>query len=187
MKNFKIIVNVDDEINLCYPDIDMAAELFKTIDRQRNYLKRWLIWVDDNQSVEDSKKFLKMARVFNLGGQRFNTIIFYKGKIAGSVGFVKLDKPNRKGEIGYWLSEDLQGKGIITKSCKGLISFGFQQMNLNRIEIKLARENTKSEAIPVRLGFKHEGTLRQSRIINGQYYDSEIFGLLKKDWPPKIS
>ena len=182
MPKHRIIVKVDEEINLCYPDIDMAPELFETIDRQRNYLKKWLIWIDDTQSVEDSKKFLKMARVFNQGGQRFSTIIFYRGKIAGVIGFVKLDKLNKKGEIGYWLSEDLQGKGIITKSCKSLISFGFQKMELNRIEILLARQNAKSEAIAVRLGFKHEGTLRQSRIINGQFYDSEIYGLLKKDW-----
>ena len=182
MPKHEVIVKVDDQINLCKPELSMAGELFKTIDRNRDYLKKWLIWTEDTRSEADSKRFLKMARLFHIGGQRFNTMIYYEDRLVGSIAFVKLDKANKKGEIGYWLSEDFQGKGIVTRSCRGLISYAFQHMDLNRIEIRLAHENTKSEAIPRKLGFRHEGTLRDSRIINGKYFDSEIYGLLKREW-----
>ena len=71
----------------------------------------------------------------------------------GSVAFIKLDKTNKNGELGYWITEKMQGNGIITKSCEKLIEYAFKHLDLNRIVIKMDVQNSKSKAIPTRMGF----------------------------------
>ena len=108
--------------------------------------------------------------------------IWYEGQWVGSIGFHIWDKIDRKASIGYWLSEDFQGKGIITDSVRALIKYGFEQMNLNRIEVRCAVENTKSRAIPERLGFKNEGTCRQSEWLYDHLVDLVVYSLLAEEW-----
>lgn len=84
--------------------------------------------------------------------------------------------------IGYWLGEKYQGKGIMTKACKALIQYCFEELNLERIEIRVATENIKSQAIPERLGFQKEGCLRNAEVLYDQYIDLYVYGLLKKEF-----
>ena len=173
----KKALKVDESISLHLPETKMAQELFKLIDQQREYLGKWLIWVEKTKSLNDSLTFLKEAGIFNRGGQRLITFIKYHDQIVGSVGFVKLDKVNKKGEIGYWISQNMQGKGIITKACECLIDYAFNHLNLNRIIIKMDAQNAKSKAIAKRLGFTFEATLRQDRFRNEQFQDTEFIQL----------
>ena len=89
---------------------------------------------------------------------------------------------NRITEIGYWLSEKAQGKGIMTRAVKKLIAFAFEERGMNRIVIKCAVGNTKSKNIPKRLGFTYEGTERDGELLAGGIYtDIEVYSLLKRD------
>ena len=76
----------------------------------------------------------------------------------------------------------MQGKGIMTQACKRLIQYGFEKMNLHRMEINVVPENLKSLAIPKKLGFYHEGTIRESLFFNNKFYDGEKYSLLKREW-----
>jgi ribosomal-protein-serine acetyltransferase len=75
-----------------------------------------------------------------------------------------------------------QGKGIVTNCVKAICSYGFCTLNLNRIWLKCANLNHKSQAIPERIGFTKEGVLRDNEYLNGKYYDSFMYGILKRDW-----
>jgi len=182
MPSHNKVLKVDESISLHLPEIIMAQELFDLIDRQRDYLSKWLIWVDNTRSVKDSINFLKEASIFNRGGQQLTTIIKYNDKIIGSIGFVKIENLNKNGELGYWISENMQGKGIVTKASERLINYAFKNLDLNRIVIKTDSQNIKSKAIPARMGFVYEGTLRQDRFTNDQFQNTEVYSLLKKDW-----
>lgn len=59
---------------------------------------------------------------------------------------------NKTAYIGYWLGEEFQGNGIMTKVAKTLTDYAFNELNLNKVEIRAAVENEKSRAIPERLG-----------------------------------
>ncbi len=163
----------------------MAQELYNLIDKQREYLGEWLIWVEKTKSVKDSQTFLKEAGIFNRGGQRLITLIKKNGQLVGSIGFVKLDKINKKGEIGYWISQNEQGQGIITKACKKLIEYAFKHLDLNRIIIKMDSQNHKSKSIPSRMGFTFEGTLRQDQFRKDHFRDTDLYSLLKSEWLKK--
>lgn len=178
----KPFLTIDEDLILHQPQLDFAEELFTIIDDNRTYLEQWLPWVKTTKSVEDSHAFLKNAIRFSHGGQELHTLIIYKGKIVGLVGFSAIQTKNQQGEIGYWIAENMQGKGIITKSVNRLINYGFKHLNLNRIIIRVSTENLKSQQIPQRLGFLHEGTLRSELILNDEFIDIKIYGLLKSEY-----
>jgi len=62
-----------------------------------------------------------------------------------------------------------------------MIDYAFGEMEMNRVEIRCSAQNTRSAAIPERLGFTKEGLLRQAEVINGRPHDFLIFGLLAED------
>ncbi|MNJ66880.1 putative ribosomal N-acetyltransferase YdaF [compost metagenome] len=102
--------------------------------------------------------------------------------MAGSIGFLYMDWNARKSEIGYWLGDEYIGMGLATKATKLLINHSFEELGLRKVEINVARENLKSKAIPERLGFTAEGTIRNYEYLNGEYHDRIIYGLLQDEW-----
>lgn len=175
-------LKIDDDLILHQPQVDFAEELFALVNTNRTHLEKWLPWVKETKTADDSRQFLKEARRFNQGGQQFHTLIIYKGNIVGLVGFNTIRKAHQKGEVGYWIAENVQGKGIVTKATKRLIDYGFKHLNLNRILISVSTQNTASKRVARRLGFTYEGTLRSDCFLNNEFLDMEIYGLLKKEY-----
>ena len=180
MKKFSF--NVSPKIDLLAPDPSMAGSLFRIINDQRTYLCKWLDWINGIHSQGDARLFLQENLRFNEGGQRLVSIVFYEKKLAGSIGLMSIKRRHNKAELGYWLRQDLQGRGIISLSCRYFVHLAFIRQKLNRLVIKVPTGHYKSESIPRNLGFVHEGTLRQDLALHDKFIDVELYGLLKTDW-----
>lgn len=159
-----------------------AWTVFSLTDNSRDYLRQWLPWVDHTNEEADTKAFIRSVRQGWADQTLFSAGIVFQGSIAGVAGFNRLDHQNNLGEIGYWLGEKYQGKGIMTEAAKAFISYGFDQLGLNKIVIKVATANEKSRAVPERLGFKREGVLRQEHWLHDQYVDIAVYSLLNEEW-----
>ncbi|MDQ6660765.1 MAG: GNAT family N-acetyltransferase, partial [Chloroflexota bacterium] len=109
------------------------------------------------------------------------TTIWYKDQLVGSLG-CSIDREDRKVEIGYWLDASSQGKGIMTRACRGLINYVFDELRMNKVEIHAAPENKRSRAIPERLGFTQEGIDRQAGWLYDHYIDLVLYGMLASEW-----
>jgi ribosomal-protein-serine acetyltransferase len=173
---------VDEEITLRLLEETDAMELFLLIDHSRDYLREWLAWIDDTKTVVESKQFIRASMKLFEERIGLNLGIFFKGKLAGVVGFNSFDWANRIGVIGYWLGSNFQGNGIMTRAVTALIDYGFNVLGLNRIEIRAAYENERSRAIPERLGFQHEGQVRQGEWLYDHFVDLIIYGMLEAEW-----
>lgn len=174
-------IQVNSDIHLEAIGLSAAPVIFDTIDRDRNYLQEWLPFVDATRSVADTTLFIKsLVRQKDKKKDEVYTI-WHNLKFAGLIGFKDTDWVNNKTELGYWLAQNMQGKGIITKSTAALTRYAFHKLGMNRVQIKVATGNTRSEAIPIRLGFVFEGIERQGEWLNGSYHDLKIFSLLKSD------
>ncbi len=77
-----------------------------------------------------------------------------------------------------------EGKGIVTQACQAIIDYIFDDLKLNRVEIRCATQNVRSRAIPERLGFKTEGILRQSEWLYNHFVNHIVYGLLVSEWKP---
>jgi len=178
MKNREIYI--DQQLFLKEIEIEDAEVIFNIINSERDYLGEWLPFIELTNDVTFTQNFIDDY----LNTDRLNVTfsIIYENKIIGIVGLKDTDLDNKKTEIGYWLSEKFQHRGIMTQCCKALISYAFNDLHLNRIQIKVATDNSKSWKIPKRLGFVSEGTERDGELHSRGFVDLLIFSLLKKDY-----
>lgn len=182
MGSHHFCMHIDDDTELRLHEDRFAEDFYRLIDRNRQHLRQWMPWLDSEQSVDDLLMFMKESRLQFANNLGIQAGIWYQGQIVGAVGFHDLDWVDRKVETGYWLSADQQGKGIITKTCKTLINYAFDEYGLNKVEIHCATGNSRSRAIPERLGFTQEGIIRQAQWLYDHYVDMVIYGILASEW-----
>ena len=173
---------INDKIRLEKVKISMAETIFNAIESNRQFLRKWLPFIDYTNKVDDTERFILSVIKDDERNKNAVYSIWYKEEFAGLIGFKDTDWANHKTEFGYWLVEKMQGKGIITKTIKTLLSYSFNKLGLNRIQIKVALGNHKSAAIPKRLGFVKEGIEREGEFHQNKYYNLQVFSLLKKNW-----
>ena len=100
----------------------------------------------------------------------------------GAGGFNDWSKDHNKAEVGFWLLPDFWGKGYMQEAMKEILSHGFHQMNLNRIEGFVESENNNCKKAIEKLGFNLEGTMKEVENRGDQYIDVDIYSMLKDDW-----
>jgi len=179
-------LQVDDDLHLEEIKLSHAGLVFEVIERDRNYLRRWLPFVDQTRRIKDTERYIRTILSPSLRKQNCVYTIWYRGEFAGLAGYKDTDLINHKSEIGYWLTEKLQGRGIMTRAVRKLVDFGFRNMQLNRIQIRVAVGNARSAAIARRLGFESEGIERNGEYHTDRYFDLEVFSMLKSEWKDRL-
>jgi ribosomal-protein-serine acetyltransferase len=130
----------------------------------------------------DSAAFIEATSAQREAGRGPTFAILRAGAIAGIAGFRPIDRVNRVGEIGYWLTAAAQGHGTMTECCRFLVRYAFLTLDLNRVEIAAATGNHRSRAIPERLGFKFEGVLREREELYGTFVDHALYSQLRAEF-----
>ncbi|GGD19870.1 GNAT family N-acetyltransferase [Pontibacillus salipaludis] len=176
------IYQINKELHLKLLDITDVDRLFQLVHSNRIHLRKWLSWIDDTEKPADTKRFIEGTMEKFADNKGFETGIYYKGELAGVIGVHQLDHRNKQTSIGYWLGEKFQGKGIITKAVSTYLQYLFETREFNRVEIRCAKRNKKSQAIPERLGFTKEGTIRQCEWLYDRYVDHVVYSLLKEEY-----
>jgi len=159
-----------------------APASYSVIDKYRDYLRIWLPWADATKSPDVTADVISAWETQYEDGSDVVLGIFEGGEYVGNIGLHDMKRHNRSGMIGYWLAGDRQGRGIITDCVRALTSYGFHNLGLNRIYIHCAKENAKSRAVPVRLGFLQEGVLQDAEYLHGVFHDLILYGLVKRNW-----
>jgi ribosomal-protein-serine acetyltransferase len=159
-----------------------AVELARLVAANRAYLAEWLPWAAGESVVETHLEFIRRTRRQLADDDGFQTAIVEGGAVVGVIGFHRVDWVNRATSLGYWIAEASQGRGTVTEGVRALTAHAFDAWKLNRVEIRAAIGNTRSAAIPVRLGFVHEGILRQSERHGEAFKDLAVYAMLAADW-----
>jgi ribosomal-protein-serine acetyltransferase len=173
---------IDDETELRLLDLQQTEKLFELTEQNRSHLREWLPWVDSNLSYEETARFIRSTLDQLAQNYGFQAGIWHRGHLAGVIGFHRIEWANRRTSIGYWVGKEYQGKGLVTKACIALIDYAFNELRLNRIEIRCATGNKKSCDIPERLGFTKEGVIRQAEWLYDHFVDHNVYGILASEW-----
>jgi ribosomal-protein-serine acetyltransferase len=176
-------IGLDERCRLRLFEQNDADELYALIAANRKMLARWMPWAP-TQTREDTIDFIQRSRRQWAANEGFQAAIVDGGALAGTIGFGSLNWANRSVAIGYWLGAAAQGRGTMTRSVAALVRYAFEAYGLNRVEIRVGTENGRSRAIPERLGFSHEGTLRAAEWVGERFIDHEVYGLLVDEWRP---
>ena len=178
---FKLEINKDIHLELIH--FSHAKEMLLLVNKNRELFKEWLLWVDFVQTVEDEEKFIKRALERYANGELVNCVVFYKGKLAGSVEIaMKKGYGITKGELGYWLGAEFHGKGIMQKATAKMLEMGFNEYNLDKIMLKCAVRNERSCNVAQKLGMSHEGRQRDEIVVNDVVMDVDSYAILKREF-----
>jgi ribosomal-protein-serine acetyltransferase len=162
---------------LTLEDLDAVWGL---VDAERERLRVWMPWVDLTTSIDDQRRWLEGVVADELAAE---SAIFANGTYVGGAG-LRPDAFRIAGEIGYWIGAEHEGRGLVTRAVRALLDFGFRELGLHRIVIRAGVENTRSRAIPERLGFTQEGVAREEGRGSGGFYDLVVYAILEDEWPP---
>ena len=173
--------NVDDKIILRIIERRHAEELFQVIVANADYVGKWLPFARATTQVEDTITYVNSALQDFASGRGLVAGMWYREKLVGTIG-LHINKSHQNASVGYWIDGSHEGKGIVTRACQALISYAFEELNLHRIEIRASTGNSRSRAIPERLGFVEEGVVRGAFKLYDEFQDSVIYGMLRDDW-----
>jgi len=173
---------IDEQIELRLIERLHRDELFELIDSNRGEWRQWHPWLPDTvRSAADAERLIAGWLQQFANNRGFCAGVWFEGHLCGIIYHVQVDWANRRTDLSYWLDGAHQGKGIMTASCRAFVSHAFTTWRLNRITIECATQNSRSRAIPERLGFRLEGIIREAEWLHDHYVDHALYSLLRSD------
>lgn len=159
--------------------------VWEAVEESRAQISPWLPWVEKTLGPDDSEAAARRgaARWQTREDMMVGVWDRATGRYLGGSGLHRIDWSVPAFEIGYWLRTSAQGQGYISETVRVLCRFAFETLGANRVEIRCDGRNTRSIAVPHRLGFVHEGTLRSDcRDGHGELRDTLIFAMTPDDY-----
>ncbi|REK74993.1 GNAT family N-acetyltransferase [Paenibacillus paeoniae] len=135
-------------------------------------LRPWMPWARHVPTEEQSEVISREGRIHYLERSDLRMYLIHKetGQFIGSSGLLRIDWQARKFEIGYWLNTPHSGQGYMTEAVERIAEFAIQELQANRIEIRIDSRNERSIHVAERLGYTLEGTLRNEKC--------DVYGML---------
>jgi ribosomal-protein-serine acetyltransferase len=169
--------DLGDGLELRFLEGSDAHELNAVIEANRERLKERMAWAEGS-TVETTRGFIESGG----SGENLDAIgIYLDGAAIGTVG-ARPNPMRGDAEIGYWIAEPYEGRGIVTRACRVMIDHLFSEVGSQRVTIMAAPDNARSRAIPERLGFTQEGVMREAGWSSPGYHDLVVYGLLDREW-----
>ena len=147
---------------------------------------KYLLWYP-HSSIEYTREQLNRIKQEYRIGKYYDWAIElsqgeHRGKMIGTCGFTSFDFQNNSAEVGYVLNRNFWGKGIAAEALSAIISFGFDELILRRIEAKFIAENLKSRRVMEKCGMAFEGILRSSMMVKHEYRDIGVCSILSDEY-----
>jgi ribosomal-protein-alanine N-acetyltransferase len=161
-----------------FKDVDAVLEL-RGNPQTMKYIPRPLA-----KNQEDALEHIAMINEKIESNIGINWAITMKGnpKLIGIIGHYKISIENQRAEIGYMLLPEFHGKGIITEAIKVVVKYGFEEMQLHSIEAIIDPRNYGSEKALQKSGFVKEAHLLENEFYDGEFLDTVIYSLLKRNY-----
>jgi RimJ/RimL family protein N-acetyltransferase len=164
---------------------DDSDDLWDAIDSSREHLEAWMPWVDRYRNPDNALEYCRRSRARWMLREDLPVAIVERatGRVVGGSGIHRPDWKYRLFEIGYWLREDAQGRGYASETVQLLTRMAFDDLDANRVELRIDTTNVSSLRIAERLGFVLEGTLRRKMPAPGsEPADMHVLALLPEEY-----
>jgi ribosomal-protein-serine acetyltransferase len=175
---------VTQRVYLTPIDPQDTVEMWRVVDGSRAHLFPWLPWVPYNTDEPSTQRFLEACAAEWDAGRALRFMIRDRahGALIGVVGLESCIHMHRSCELGYWISEPAQGRGLMTEAARELLRFAFEQLGIHRVRVAAATTNHRSLAVIGRLGFHFEGIAREAELCANRWLDHACFSLLSTEW-----
>lgn len=162
--------------------LEDAEEMFAYASDPK--VTRYLLW-ETHRTVEDSEDFLRFAvegyERGEFGG--WGIVLSGSGAFVGTCGLDAGYSPEHaRAELGYVLSRSHWGRGLMPEAVREVVRFGFEELDLNRVEARCFAGNVASARVMEKAGMAYEGTLRGREYVKGVYRDMRVHSILRGEF-----
>ena len=176
---------VGEKIILRKYEIGFAPLLFAAgRESKSGEFSRWMPWCHENYALTDSESFV-LSSIENWNNQTEHDFAIFNRKndtFAGGVSLNLFNRDRGSANFGYWIRTGCQKRGLAHAAARLLAKTGFEDLNLNRIEIAAATENHASRKTAEKSGAMFEGILRKLLSIGGRQHDAAVFSFVREDF-----
>jgi len=140
--------------------------VFQAINESIEDLRPWMAFARKDQTEEEVEINIRKSYTEFLQREDLRLHIFLKetGEFIGSSGLHRINWSVPKFEIGYWINSRFRKKGYMKEAVEGIVNFSLEELGAKRLEIRCDPRNTRSRAIPEKLGFKLEAILENDKV-----------------------
>ena len=179
----KDIKLVNEWISLRPYRSDDATCVYEAALESLHEVGMWLPWCHAGYTIEESENWIKTCSAAWDKGTAYEFAMFdsQTGDYLGGCGLNHIDPENKTANLGYWVRSSQTRRGVATTATMLLARFGFTELHLNRIEITVAVENSRSQRVAQKSGAKGEGILRNRIAVNGHVHDAVVFSFIPQD------
>lgn len=142
----------------------------------------WMPWCHPTYSIDDSRSWLAtQVPAFHQGSAFEFAIVSANGRYLGGCGLNRIDKDNKRANLGYWVRTSARGHGIATAAVHLIRDWGFQNTDLICLELAVPVGNVASHRVAEKSGAAYEGTLRSRLLVHGIPHDTAIFSFIRAE------
>ena len=165
-----------DRLILLRRNHDYDEDMLQILNANRNFLRRYLFWVDKNKTLEDVINSTDMFDKKWIEHDEQALLILDKQskELLGCIGSHAIDFFNREAELGYWLREDKTGYGYMTEAVKAVEEKLFAG-GMRRLVICCDKDNIASSSVAKRNGYQLEAVRKERLFTYGEFHDEEVY------------
>jgi ribosomal-protein-serine acetyltransferase len=160
-----------------------AENLFDAVRSSVARVGRWLPWCHAGYDLHEARRWISHCQDGWSHGEHFAFPIFdlHTGELLGAAGLNQRNRLHRSASLGYWVRQSRQGEGIAARAATLVARFGFERLELIRIEIIVMPDNHASRRTAEKTGAHFEAIARQRLWANGLPHDAAVYGLTPAD------
>ncbi|ASW55980.1 GNAT family N-acetyltransferase [Plantactinospora sp. KBS50] len=160
-----------------------ATEFLAHIERARPTVDPFIPWAGFSTDLDSARATLQRYADMQAADTGRIYGIWLADTLVGGLMFFRFDADGGGCELGCWLEESAQGRGLIGTAARRLLDWAFRERGMHRVEWHTSPQNVRSGNVARRLGMTLEGTLREAYPHGGRRHDTQIWSLLATEWP----
>jgi RimJ/RimL family protein N-acetyltransferase len=162
---------------------DDASTLYAAVSASLSTLSQWLPWATPDYDLARAEAWIAHCIAAREADREYHFGIFEtaSGKLIGGVGLNHRIPAYRSANMGYWVADEVRGRGIAVEATRQAARFGFETLALQRIAILIQPQNRASTRVAMKLGAVCEGIARNAIVVADQPHDAMVFSLTPDD------
>lgn len=186
------LIKVDDAVSLRLHEPRFAEEVYSVAIANRGHINRWMPFLCDSYDRKASHEHARKSLQNFADRAAITLTVLEHGKVVGSTGWTDWNQQSlfddrlayASADIGYWLSAEATGRGVMTRAVRAMTTLAFEEYGLKRLTIRAEPENEASWRVAERAGYQYEGLLRGVATFDGRRVDHKLYAMLAEEWTP---
>jgi ribosomal-protein-serine acetyltransferase len=177
-----LLLTAGEKFRLIPYDLSFIDSLFEAIEESRADLVRLTSWCNREYTMEDGRRWLQSRERIRFEGRAFDFALTdaITGELVGGCGIERIERENHVGKLYYWVRNSRRREGAAAQAARSVASFGFNNLQLIRLEIIVSESNFPAQRVAEKIGASREIRLRNRLILDGQIHHAYLFALISE-------